>query len=72
VYFRPTILDLIENTIVLLINMGAKATTCYIPKTSIHLALLTINPTILKAVFKAGGSPSYTLSDEVFINFKYN
>jgi len=52
--------------------MGAKATTCYIPKTSIHLALLTINPTILKAVFKAGGSPSYTLSNEVFIGFKYN
>lgn len=52
--------------------MGAKATTCYIPKTSIHLALLTINPTILKAVFKAGGSPSYTLPDEVFISFKRN
>lgn len=63
---------MVENTIMLLINMGAKATTCYIPKTSIHLALLTINPTILKAVFKAGGSPSYTLPDEVFISFKRN
>jgi len=68
VYFRLTILDSIENTIILLINMGAKATTCYIPKTSIHLALLTINPTVLKAVFEAGGSPSYSLSDQVFIS----
>jgi len=46
--------------------MGAKATTCAVPKISIHLALLTINANILKAVFEAGGSPTYTLSNEVF------
>lgn len=49
--------------------MGAVATTCVIPKQSIHLALLTINPVILKAVLNAGSSPYYTLSDEVFISF---
>jgi len=54
-------LNSIENTIMLLVSMGAKATTCFIPRTSIHLALLTTNPTILKAIFKAGGSPSYKL-----------
>lgn len=47
--------------------MNAKATTCSIPRKSIHLALLTTNSSILKAVFKAGGCPSYTLSYEVFI-----
>lgn len=47
--------------------MGAKAMTCFIPKPSIHLAILTINPVILKAVFKAGGHPSYNLSNEVYI-----
>lgn len=62
-------LNLIETTIMILINMGAVATTCLIPKQSIHLALLTVNPVILKAVFNAGGSPSYTLSNEVFISF---
>lgn len=49
--------------------MGAKATTCIVPKSSIHLALITTNPTILKTVFKAGGSPFYTLSNEVLNNF---
>jgi len=48
--------------------MGAKATTCTVPKISIHLALLTINSKILKAMFDAGGSPTYTLSNEVFIS----
>jgi len=48
--------------------MGAKATTCTVPKISIHLALLTVNSKILKAVFDAGGSPTYILSDEVFIS----
>lgn len=66
-HFRQILLDLVENTILLLINMGAKATTCTVPKISIHLALLTINSNILKAVFEAGGSPTYTLSNEVFI-----
>lgn len=47
--------------------MNAKATTCSTPTKSIHLALLTTNPKILKAVFKAGGCASYTLSNEVFI-----
>ncbi|XP_060853060.1 putative uncharacterized protein DDB_G0282499 isoform X2 [Rhopalosiphum padi] len=63
-HFRQILLDLVENTILLLINMGAKATTCAVPKISIHLALLTINSNILKAVFEAGGSPTYTLSNE--------
>lgn len=68
-HFRRTILlDSAENTILFLINMGAKATTCSIPRNTIHLALLTTNSKILKAVFEAGGSPTYTLSDEVFIN----
>jgi len=48
--------------------MGAKATTCDVPKIPIHLALLTINSNILKSVFDAGGSPNYTLSDQVFIS----
>jgi len=67
-YFRRTSLDLVEDTILLLINMGAKATTCTVPKMTIHLALLTINPNILKAVFHAGGSPTYSLSDHVCIS----
>lgn len=58
-------IDSVRYTIGLLINMGAKATTCIVPKPSIHLALMTINPTILNSVFKAGGSPYYTLSNEV-------
>lgn len=62
-------LDSIQNTIELLISMDAKATNCTVPKPSIHLALMTINSTILKAVFKAGGSPYYTLSNEVLNNF---
>ncbi|XP_050058869.1 uncharacterized protein LOC114131004 [Aphis gossypii] len=66
---KQTLLDLAENTILLLINMGAKATTCTVPKISIHLALLTINANILKAVFEAGGSPTYTSSNE---NYKLN
>jgi len=58
----------IEKTITLLISLGAKATTCFIPKTSIHLALLTVNPIILQAVFNAGGPQSYVFSsDEVLI-----
>lgn len=47
--------------------MGAKSTTCSVPKTSFHLALLTTNPTILRAVFDSGGSPPYTLYNEVGI-----
>lgn len=62
-------LDSIKKTILLLVEMGAKATTCFIPKPPIHLAILTINPVILKAVFKAGGWPSYNLSNEVYIMY---
>lgn len=62
-------IDSVQGTIELLINMGAKATTCIVPKPSVHLALMTINPKILKAIFKAGGSPYYTLSNEVLNNF---
>lgn len=60
-------LNEVENTIMLLLSMGAKATTCFVPKASIHLALLTTNPIILKAVFKAGGPLSYILFDEVLL-----
>lgn len=64
--FRKTKLNLIEDTFMLLINMGAKASTCYTPKRTIHLALLSNNPTVLNAVFNAGGSPLYVLSYKVF------
>lgn len=50
----------------LLINMGAKASTCFTPRSTIHLALLSVNPTVLNAVFNAGGSPLYILSTKVF------
>lgn len=63
-------MNLIESTIMFLLSLGAKATTCFIPKTSIHLALLTTNPTILNGVFKAGGSSTYILTDGVFKRFQ--
>ncbi|XP_022179127.1 uncharacterized protein LOC111039801 [Myzus persicae] len=66
---KRTSLGSVEDTILLLINMGAKVTTCIVPKMTIHLALLTINSNIMKSVFNAGGSPTYTLSDQ---NYKFN
>lgn len=63
--FRKTKLNVIEDTILLLINMGASVSTCFTPKRTIHLALLSINPTVLNAVFNAGGSPLYILSNKV-------
>lgn len=64
-------LQSIGKTITLLISLGAKATTCFLPKTSIHLALLTANPIILQSIFNAGGSPSYIFSFNEVSTYKF-
>ncbi|XP_050536364.1 uncharacterized protein LOC126902801 [Daktulosphaira vitifoliae] len=73
VVVKLTVLELIEKTILILISKGAQTNSCFIPKTTIHMALLTCNPKILEAVILSQGDIHYTLSENpIYEILKYD